>query len=206
MTPRIWKEISLVAWNIAVIAFALAVFFYIKTGYEFTWTKSFISDLGLASNPAKVKYLFDGCFVATGVMIIGLVFYQTGLSLPSRREHLARDLVMLLGLVFISIAFVPADLHKNLHRELLFATVVGSSIIWPLTFYRSKFYNIFSEFISIIMIFSLWLYLCFIIIAPRPEVSLAASQLQAQIEKSVFALVFIGTYILLTARPTEKKS
>lgn len=208
MTPRLWREVGLSALVGAVLLFTVAAFLYhggSYTGEHFSWSSSFISDLGLSQsyngrNQLLVRLLAGGGFVLTSTTIISVVFYITSADLPNRTDHVARDLAIILAFIFVLIAVFPADTHLAIHRGLLASVVLLSAVIWPLCFARQKFTTIISRATTYVTTLTIWAYLLFLLFAPRPEVSVAASNVHAQFEKFVFVLAFWNIYVLFTER------
>lgn len=209
MTPRLWKEVGLISLLGAVVFFGLAIFKFhggsYSTAESFSWTSSFISDLGntrtLNGDAQPLVRLFFGiAFFLTSIMMICTVFWKTSLQLPTRRDHIARDLVILQAVSFFLIVFFPSDIHRTIHRSLLGVVVILSAIIWPICFDDIHFASHSTRLITYLTTLAIWAYLAFILIAPRPETSIDISNLHAQLEKAVFVLVFVDIYSLFTDR------
>lgn len=217
MTPRLWKEVGFISLLSAVIFFALAIFHYnggsYSTAENFSWTSSFISDLGSyqtfnGTTQPLVRLFLGFAFFFTSVMMICAVFWKTSHELPTRRDHIARDLVILQAVSFFLIIFFPADLHQTIHRSLLAVVVILSAAIWPICFDDIHFMSNATRLTTYLTTLAIWAYLAFIFIAPRPETSIAISNVHAQFEKSIFVLVFVNIYSLFTDRvkaPEKKK-
>lgn len=206
------RKLTALTFTGSLLFFVMAILFYRGGNYSndtvyFQWITNYISDLGLvyisAASQPYVRWFFGLTMFLMGLSIVGTIInYSETVSSKSKRFYLSLSVTV--AALATAIPLLPADVYQLAHRNTFVLLLITAALLWLMLSRQLAKVKRYQKLAVIFTDVTLWGYLGFVLIVPRPETSLYYSMFHAQVEKSVFLVFLFCLGILIFDFPNRK--